>query len=326
MSMQKKLRTKIAIIGYGYVGKAYHKVFPEALVYDYHKVASRSKTKEGNIGGVNVSARDITIYNPNKLKALYGDINVNLLADKKRINEEADMVIISVPTPTAADGISCDISAVEETLKWLKVPTVLIKSTVEPGTCENLQVMYPKLDIVFSPEYVGEGNYHMPFWLYPHPKNPKYHDFIILGGIPSATNKVALKFLQKNPHLRVHQTNHTTAEMIKYVENMWIATKVSFVNELYEACEALGIPFTQVREGWLLDTRVERTFSTVFPNKRGWEGKCLPKDTKALVKALEKYNYDPEFFKEVIKSNDRIREKHGFEPVGFNTNYDPYKQ
>jgi len=269
---------KIAIIGYGYVGRAYHKIFKDAIIYD----------------------------------PFVKDLKT---ASKEEVNK-CDMVLISVPTPTSADGTSCDVSIVEDTLKWVKVKNVLIKSTVKPKTTERLQKKYKDLSIVFSPEFVGEGGYFVQYWLYPHATNPMYHDFQILGGPKEATARFAEMFIRHvGPHITVYQTDSRTAEIIKYTENMFIATKVTFCNEMHEICKTFDREWVDVREGWLLDTRVGRMFTGVFPDKRGYEGKCLPKDTKALIDVVEKEGYTPTLLKEVIKTNNRIRIDNGFEEV-----------
>ena len=175
---------------------------------------------------------------------------------------------------------------------------------------------YPKLNICFSPEYIGEGGYFIQFWKYPDPHDPKKHDFMIIGGDKEPAVRIADIFIRSmGPHVKFMFTNRKTAELIKYVENMWIATKVTFVNEIYEVCKAMKVDWYDVREGWLLDSRVGEMFTAIFPDKRGFEGKCLPKDTKALVKSIEDSGYDPKFLKEVLNSNNRIRKKNGFQSV-----------
>ena len=252
---------KTAIIGYGYVGKAYHKVFPDAVICD------------------------IDTNNHNEVN-------------------KCDLAIVCVPTPSNKNG-SCDISIVEEVLSWLKTPNVLIKSTVIVGTTKKLQKKFRDLNIAFSPEFIGEGNYYSPPWKYPDPKDPRKHDFFIVGG--EDTDFFTFAFLKKNPHLKTLQVDSDTAEMIKYMVNSWIATKVTFVNEMYEACRTLGVPFTKVREGWLMDSRIERTFSAIFPENRGFGGKCIPKDVAAIIAKLAEEQYDSKFFIELFKSNERFK-------------------
>ena len=269
---------KKAIVGYGYVGRAYHKVFPDAVIYDPY-------------------VKDIETVS------------------KEEVNS-CDFVLISVPTPTSDDGLSCDTSIVESTLEWLTVPLVLIKSTVKPGTTQRLQKKYPDIKIVFSPEYVGEGHYFVQYWNYPHATDPRYHDFMIVGGEPDATSKVVSIFVRVlGPHVRFMQTDHKTAEVIKYMENVFFATKIAFVNEMFESCKALGVDYNTVREGWLLDTRVNPNHTAVFIDKRGFEGKCLPKDLKGFIASSAEAGYDPKLLREVMESNNRIRVLNGFDKV-----------
>lgn len=269
---------KIAIVGYGYVGRAYHKMFPDAFIYD--PFVTDVKTVE-----------------------------------KKEVNG-CDLSIISVPTPTSDDGKSCDTSIVEDIFTWLKTPLVVIKSTVKPGTTNKLKEKYKFGSVVFSPEYVGEGKYFMPFWKYPDPNDPSLHNFMIVGGDKESTQKVVDIFESlRGPHVKFFQTDAKTAEVIKYMENMFIATKVTFVNEMYEVCKSLGVDWHTVREGWLLDSRVDRNFTAVMLHKRGYEGKCLPKDTKALIQSTEESGYNPKFLKAVTENNNRIRKGNGFKEV-----------
>jgi len=267
------MSNKVAIIGHGYVGKAYNKIFPDAVIKE---------------------------------------------VDSKNFDEvnECELAIISVPTPTNGDGKSCDTSIVESIFEWLKTPLILIKSTVTPGTTAKLQKKYPDLNIVFSPEYVGEGGYFVQYWNYPHPTDPRYHDFMILGGDKKITSRIVDIFIKKQgPHVRFMQTDSKTAEVIKYMENFFFAAKITFVNEIYECCKAFGIDYNEAREGWLLDNRVNKNHTAVFTNSRGYQGKCIPKDTKALVAAAESAGYDPKFLKSIIESNNRIRELNGFKKV-----------
>lgn len=271
-------KSTTAIIGLGYVGNAYRSIFPDAVLYDPYNKEIKSATKD--------------------------EVN------------KCNLAIICVPTPTSGDGKNCDTSIVEEIFSWLKVPLVLIKSTVKPGTTTKLQKKYPDIQICFSPEYIGEGNYFIQYWNYPDPHDPKKHDFMIIGGDKEAAGKIEDIFIRKvGPHVKFMRTDSKTAETIKYTENMWIATKVTFVNEMYEVCKALGVDWRDVREGWLLDKRVSPMFSAVFPDKRGFEGKCLPKDTKALIATSEESGYIPDFLKEVLKSNNRIRKENGFDVI-----------
>jgi len=245
---------KIAVIGYGFVGKAIVDLFK----YHYK----------------------MEIYDP-----AYLEYN-----DKTKISK-CDLAVICVPTEMKLDG-ECDLSIVEETIKWVDVPLILIKSTIPPGTTKYLVEKYKKR-ICFSPEYIGEGNYFVPFWKYPHPKELKYHDFMIIGGNREDCSDILSYFKPiMGPNAKYHITNSNVAELTKYMENCWGATKVTFCNEFYEIAQVFNVDFDELRELWLLDKRVERMHTLVFKEKRGFGGKCFPKDVNAIIKASEKKGYD----------------------------------
>jgi UDPglucose 6-dehydrogenase len=268
---EAKAKKKVAVVGYGYVGKG---------VYNFFK---------------------------DRFETIYYDPHVEGSAEKEEINS-CDLAVISVPTPMGKDG-SCDLSIVEEALGWLSVPLILIKSTIPPGTSKMLSKKSGK-KICFSPEYMGEGGYFVPYWKYADPKDMKKHSFQIIGGDKETASKIMDFFVRvMGPEAKFSITDSTTAELVKYMENAFIATKVVFCNEFYNIAKAFGVEYKELRELWLLDERMGRMFTAVFPEKgkRGFEGKCLPKDVNAIAKASEKAGYDPEFIKEVLASNDRIR-------------------
>ena len=98
-------------------------------------------------------------------------------------------------------------------------------------------------------------------------------------------------------------------QSVRYVENSFYATKVAFCNELYDLCETIGIPYNRIRELWLLDPRMNKSFTSVFPDNRGFGGKCFPKDIKAFLKYSKKSNNELSILKAVIDSNETIRNK-----------------
>lgn len=254
----------VAIVGVGYVGKAYAKLFPDAYLYDINM-----GTKEG----------------------------VNA----------CDLAIISVPTPMSPDG-SCDLSIIEDVLSWLNTPLILIKSTVPPGTTKKLKEQTGKR-ICHSPEYIGEGGYFIPFWKYPHPTESKYHDFMIIGGDPKDREDILQIFYPVLGATKTYyQVDETTSELIKYMENCAIATKVTLCNEFYNIAGAFGVSYDQLREGFVLDKRQGEMFTLVYKDKRGFGGKCLPKDVNGIIHASRKAGYDPKFLQDVVTNNERIKE------------------
>lgn len=228
------------------------------------------------------------------------------IGKKEEVNK-CKLAIVCVPTPSKKDG-SCDTSIVEKVISWLKTDLILIKSTVEPGTTDRLKKKLKKR-IVMSPEYIGEGKYWIPS-KYPDPQTPLTHGFLILGGDDNDCSDVADIFtLKVGPATRVRFMKSIEAELVKYFENTWGATKVIFVNELRDICEKFGANWHRVREGWLDDPRVEPMHTAVFKNKRGFDGKCYPKDTSALLRAVKRIGYNPILLEAMIKANKKYNQK-----------------
>ena len=261
----------VAIVGYGYVGKAMHKIFPDAICYD------KSIDSDASSGS-------------------FGQGKVN----------ECDLAIVCVPTAMREDG-TCDTSIVEEVIGWLETPLILIKSTIPPGTSDRLS-RQTGLDICFSPEYVGEGQYFIPEWKYPNPTDPRSHGFLIVGGPKPFASAIIDIFKEKlGPDCFYGITDSVTAELTKYMENSWGAHKVAFCNQWYDLAESLGVNYNELRELWLLDKRVERMHTAVFPNKRGYGGKCFPKDIHAITQLAKEKNAPLTLLEAVIKYNDSIQ-------------------
>jgi len=222
--------------------------------------------------------------------------------DYSKINE-CYLGVVCVPTPMKEDR-SCDTSIVEEIIQNLKTPLILIKSTIPPQFTEYLKLIYKKR-IVFSPEYSGQSSYWQP---YKFGIDMKECPFVILGGDSKDTKEI-IDILTPvlGPTKFYYQVSSTEAEIIKYMENTFFATKIIFVNEFKNICDAFGADFYKVREGWLLDPRINKMHTMVFKEKPGFSGKCLPKDINAIVKACEGKDYNPKLLKEVISSNERFK-------------------
>ena len=179
---------------------------------------------------------------------------------------------ICVPTPEGEDG-RCDVSLVcAAYARWRgQARYWCIKSTVEVGTTESLGE-----EVCFSPEYYGESLGH-PL------AEAQRETFIILGGPEEVTRAFAEGWtLVTNSYTRIMQVDARTAELVKLMENSWIATKVVFCNQFYELAQLAGVDWNTLREGWLMDPRVSRSHTYVYPENRGFGGKCIPKDTANL--------------------------------------------
>lgn len=236
----------------------------------------------------------------------YADCPVD--ARKRTIShsKDYDISVVCVPTPREQDG-SCDLSYVEDVISKCESSLILLKSTIEIGTTQKLVEKYNKR-IVFSPEYCGESSYWSPYKFH---TDVKETPFFIFGGEKTDTSKMIDYFMPVvGPTKKYIQCDAIEAEMAKYMENVFYATKITFCYEMAELCNATGIDYNTVRELWLQDPRINPMHTAVFPeNDAPYSGKCLPKDTSALASLAEKYGYDAKLIKEVLSSNDRIASK-----------------
>lgn len=208
--------------------------------------------------------------------------------------------MVAVPTPTRADG-SADLSTVEEAVGWIECDHIVLRSTVPVGTTDRLRRQTGK-SIVFQPEYGPAATPDHPF------QDLRQIRWVILGGQRSDTIPVAdLYKTVFNADIRVHQTDARTAELTKYMENCFLALKVTFCNEFYDLANVLDVDYNELRELWLLDPRVGRSHTFVFPSERGFGGPCLPKDLLAMVTAARAAGYEPTLLEEVLAANERMR-------------------
>ncbi len=253
----------IAIIGYGFVGQAMHRLFPNACVYDIDR---------RNVMRANLPL--ITIEDANKCSVAF----------------------ICVPTPCHSEG-PLDTSAVEEIVAWCTCPLIVIRSTVNPGTCGELTVRYHR-DICYQPEYLGESPSH-PF------VDMKARPFLIIGGARADRRKlIELYATVYNANIRIRQMTNYEAEVVKLSENRAIAWKVAQCQELYDACEAAGIDYYTIREAvYGDDPRFDLWWSFIYPDKRGFDGKCLPKDVYAWAAWAESVGASAEVTRAILERN-----------------------
>jgi len=218
--------------------------------------------------------------------------------DREAINR-CRFAFVCVPTPTGPRG-ECDVSLVEETVRWIESDLIVIRSTVAPGTTDRLRNETGK-HIIFQPEYIGETVAHP---LLDH----QAQGFSVLGGpIEDAS-------LAADLYKRLYHANHRfyfcpalTAELAKYMENAFYATKVTFCNEFFDIAQTLGVDYNELREVWLADPRISRDHTFVYPQDRGFGGKCLPKDTAAIIAASEQQGYTPPLLRAVMAVNAGYR-------------------
>ncbi len=278
-----KLDTNIGVIGNGFVGAAVRYGF-------------------GSQTGCDATIR---VYDKDKSKSL------NSL--EETINE-SDIIFLSVPTPSNLDGsihtgilesVLNDISAVHNG----KDNVILIRSTVTPGTTSQLQNKFPELSLVFNPEFLTE-------------RSAKF-DFInqarvILGGFPSQTAKVAKLYRSRfGEALSIIETNYNTAEMIKYMNNCFFATKVSFMNEMYDIATKSSVEWDTAIDGFVGDGRIGHSHLAVPgpDGKRGFGGSCFPKDVQALLQFGQQLGVELNTLKGAWDTNLNVRPERDWEQL-----------
>lgn len=210
-----------------------------------------------------------------------------------------DVGFVCVPTEKLEDG-SADTSIVHRVVhEWSRSVDVLcIKSTVPPGTTQSF--LYEGYRVCMSPEYFGATV---------HAQAPK-QDFVIIGGLAQDTVRVVEVYKEKFPAtLQIRHTDATTAELVKYGENAFLAMKVSFVNEFARICDSFRVNFDHWRELWLLDERINPSHTFVYRDHPYYDSHCLTKDIPAIIQASIEAGYTPELLEKMEEINERRKDE-----------------
>ena len=183
---------------------------------------------------------------------------------------------------------------------------IVIKSTIPPGTTEKWNNTYKNIDIVFNPEFLTEANSIEDF---------KNQNRIIIGGPRKSTTKVRRIFKRAFPRVPIVKTGSTIAEMVKYFTNCFLATKVSFANEMYEVCQGLNIDYDKVIEYAQFDKRIGNSHLEVPgpDGDFGYGGHCFPKDMRALISVAQDLGIFPIVLIGADFKNERVRKNKDWE-------------
>jgi UDPglucose 6-dehydrogenase len=206
-------------------------------------------------------------------------------------------VICCVGTPTAADG-SCDATHVLEVIQSTPehVP-ILIKSTISLDVWKQIIEKYPDRKIAFSPEFLRASQAVLDL---------SNSNMIIISG--SGVNFWRTFYKKRFPNAKIHLYSAEEAIMIKYFRNSFLATKVSFFNQIFDFCKQHDINFDCVRQGVADDFRIGHSHSFIESDySRGWAGICFPKDTAALLKMADDKKVELSIIKEAVDYNNKIR-------------------
>jgi len=226
--------------------------------------------------------------------AIVDDPSMNLFS-----NEKADIGFVCVPTNLLESG-KLDVSIVESVVERSLEDFLIIRSTVMPGTTDFLAKKYNKR-IVFQPEYLGETVDHPLL-------NQKERRFLIFGGESEDVEK-AIEVYQSvyNANVSIRKTSTYEAEVIKLTENRAIAFKVAQCQELYDACKKANIDYYTIRDAvYGDDPRFNLWFTFVYPEKRGFNSKCIPKDVYGWAAWTESIGFTPELTKALLTYNDKL--------------------
>ena len=221
----------------------------------------------------------------------------------------SDVVFVCLPTPMESSG-DCHLDIVENALLGLntmkKCKTIVVKSTIPPGTTKKWNEKFKNLQIVFNPEFLTEANSINDF---------KNQTRIIIGGPKKASSKVRRIFTKAFPKVKIIKTDSTYAEMVKYVTNSFLATKVSFANEMYQICEKLDIDYDKVVEYVKYDERIGNTHLNVPgpDGDFGYGGHCFPKDIGALISLAHDLNVSPRILTATECKNNDVRTNRDWE-------------
>jgi len=287
----------ITIMGAGYVG-----LVTGACLSEFgYKITIIDVDKE-KVKKIN--RKESPIYEKD-LEEILKKNNIKASVDYKDGITNAEIIFICVGTPTKDDN-SQDLTYVKNVCikmcKYLhKDQIVVVKSSVVPSTTEK--IIIPLLEekssliegkdfhIAVNPEFLKEGSAVKDFM---HP------DRIIIG-YKNNVSKIVLESIYKKFNCPKIFVNPTTAEMIKYASNAFLATKISFINEIGNICKKLGINVYDVADGMGHDKRIGRSFLNAGA---GWGGSCFPKDINALISKAKEYNIDPVILESVVKVNE----------------------
>ena len=233
----------------------------------------------------------------------------------RKLSRECETIFICLPTPMDEGG-RCNVSIVElelvglnsQSARYDRTKTIVIKSTVSPGTTERWNKQYKNLNIVFNPEFLTERNAVDDY------ENQKR---IILGGPRPTTTEIKQIFSKVFPKAHIIKTDSTHAEMVKYLTNSFLATKVSFANEMYQICEGLDVDYDKVIEYATQDDRLgDSHWNVPGPDGDfGYGGHCFPKDVKALMVVAEDMDIIPLMLAATDVKNNEVRKNRDWEQM-----------
>ena len=292
---------KLCMIGTGYVGLVSGVCFSDlgndviCVDRDIKKIDSLKKGK-------------VPIYEPGLSELVvknYKDKRLTFSTNLKKAVNDSDIIFICVGTPTKKGGSSADLSQVYNVTKELsslinKFKIIVTKSTVPVTTGDEVEKILAKknnknkFSVVSNPEFLREGEAIRDF---------TFPDRIVIGSNDTKSHRI-LKNLYSpliSKGAQYVKASRRAAELIKYASNAFLATKITFINEIANLCEKTGINVEDISIGMGLDKRIGSRFLRAGP---AYGGSCFPKDTKAIISTGDKFKTNLSVIKSVIRSNE----------------------
>jgi len=268
---------KIGIIGQGFVGNAVYQKFKdyyEVITYDLDKSKCNSTEEE--------------------------------------VISNSDVIFVCLPTPMRRDNGGCWTGIVDATLNVIntynKCKTVVVKSTIPPGTTKEWNSKYENINVVFNPEFLTEANAVNDY---------DNQNRIILGGDEDVTMNLAPIFWPVFPKADVILTDSTEAEMVKYLTNNFLSVKVAFANEMYDLCSTLNIDYDDVVGMATYDERLGKShWSVPGPDGDfGFGGHCFPKDLAAILSVTKEHDTIDNVLRAAQATNHSVRRNKDWEKM-----------
>ncbi len=290
---------KLCMIGTGYVGLVSGTCFADIGHTVYCVDKNEDIIKKLNSGKPSIYEPGLNelIKKNHKSKRLFFTSNISEAINK------SDIIFICVGTPSKKNSSSVDLSYIFNVAKQIrrfskKKKIIITKSTVPVGTGDQIERIFKnkkKFAVISNPEFLREGEAIRDF---------RYPDRIIIGSNEKKTfntmKSLYLPLISKGAKFFI--TNRRGAELIKYASNAFLATKITFINEIANLCEKTGINIEDISLGMGSDDRIGSRFLRAGP---AYGGSCFPKDTKGLVSIGDKAKVDLSIVRSVVKSNEK---------------------
>ena len=297
---------KIGVVGLGFVGLSLTSVLA-SKGYDTVGIDTDKEKCKKISNGIS------PFFEPELEKILKNGLKKKLkISNDFSLINNCDFIFVTVGTPQNTNG-SIDLSIIKKAISTIgenlkknkKKPIIFIKSTVIPGTMKKiiLPILEKKSNkkngkdfgLISNPEFLQESSAI---------RDTKFPHVVVLGGYQTEFMKKAkILFMKLHPNVPIIITNHQTAEMIKYANNSFLATKISFINQLSNICQKIpGANIDDIAKTIGLDPRIGKLFLNAGP---GYGGSCLPKDMKALINFANISGINPTLLNAVEEVNTK---------------------